>query len=110
MSCFLKVENDREIVLDECVEPTFHTSQIFRFFDNLGYPTFIIVVFVIWKRPLTRLDPLRGSNKRSLPSLTASLPVIAGGIRSLPQRVPGGWHGESFQGRVNGQLVVGIVG
>jgi hypothetical protein len=35
--------------------------------------------------------------------LDSIVPVIAGGIRSLP----GGWHGESFQGRVNGQLVVG---
>jgi hypothetical protein len=67
----------------------------------------VTVVFVIWKRPLNRLDALRGFNTSSLPSLTASLrTVIAGGTRSLPQRVPGGWHGESFQGRVNGQLVV----
>jgi hypothetical protein len=38
--------------------------------------------------------------------LDSIIPVIAGGIRSLPQQAPGGWHGESFQGSVNSQLDV----
>jgi hypothetical protein len=37
--------------------------------------------------------------------LDSIVPVIVGGIRSLPQQVPGSWHG--FHGRVSGGISVG---
>src|SRR5467141_1372889 len=64
-----EVENDTDI-LEECVRPTLWITRG-KLFNNLGYLTFITVVFVIWtrKRPLISL---RSFNTRSIPSSAAS--------------------------------------
>jgi len=65
-----EVENDTDI-LEECVRPTLWITRG-KLFNNLGYLTFITVVFVIWTRKRPPIS-LRSFNTRSMPSLTASL-------------------------------------
>jgi hypothetical protein len=63
-----------------------------KLFDNLGYAG----------RSLRS-----GAGPWTAGSWTRLFLLLWAAFESLPQRVPGGWHGGIFQGRVNGQLAVG---